>query len=388
MSIINAFAIFVLFVSAILLYKQYAYTGHLAEFAQDPYKTMKKYLSMTPDDLGHAPRPILWIYVPYDYNARNWESWGSRSSFQLNQPYLYLTVKSIIAKCDRSFTICMIDDTSIPKLLPNWRVNMDALSAPISGHMRTLAIARLVHTYGGMVCPISFLCMRDLAPMYAEGTAGGSMFVCENVSRNINSTHREFAPDITFFGAEKGNPKLGEFCEYVTRISGQDFTAQSDFLGNFSRWCKIEAEKGAGVRIIPAESIGRKTATEGAPILIDNLLGRNYIDLDVRKVYGIYIPADEILMRRNYEWFARCSVEQVVASDTILGNYLLLAEVPAGRQDEPMFLEPMTGGSGGRKKATPRPPWIGFWRTPLVSLYGQKPNFLGDNLLKYGTWVD
>jgi hypothetical protein len=25
--------------------------------------------------------------------------------------------------------------------------------------------------------------------------------------------------------------------------------------------------------------------------------------------------------------------------------------------------------------------WVGFWKTPNVSLYGQKPNFLGDNVL-------
>jgi len=382
MSIINAFILFILLIGAIILINQYRATGHLADLTADPYKTMKKYLTLTPDDLGQSSRPILWIYVPYDYNARNWESWGSRSSYRLNQPYLYLTVKSIIAHCDKSFTICMIDDASIPKLLPDWRINMDAISAPIVGHMRTLALSKLIYTYGGMICPISFLCMRDLAPLYNEGIVGGAMFVCENVSRNINSTHREFAPDITFFGAERGNPKLGAFCEYITRVSGQDFTAQSDFLGNFSRWCKIESEKGQRVRIIPAEMIGRKTQTEGAPILIEHMLGRNYINLDINRVFGIYIPADEILARRNYEWFARCSPEQVVASDTILGNYFLLAQVPTGRQDEPMFLEPMTG------RQRQRPNWIGFWRTPLVSLYGQKPNFLGDNLLKYQTWTN
>ena len=39
--------------------------------------------------------PIIWIYVPHNYNARNWLSFGSRSSYDTNEPYMNLTIKSI-----------------------------------------------------------------------------------------------------------------------------------------------------------------------------------------------------------------------------------------------------------------------------------------------------
>ena len=70
------------------------------------------------DTLGKSKKPILWIHVPYEYNSRNWLSFGSRSAFDLNQPYLYLTVKTIIKNCDESFKIVMIDDGSFEKLIP------------------------------------------------------------------------------------------------------------------------------------------------------------------------------------------------------------------------------------------------------------------------------
>jgi len=38
----------------------------------------------------------------------------------------------------------------------------------------------------------------------------------------------------------------------------------------------------------------------------------------------LYIPADEILKRNNYNWFARLSAKQALDSDTTIGKYLLI----------------------------------------------------------------
>jgi hypothetical protein len=42
-------------------------------------------------------------------------------------------------------------------------------------------------------------------------------------------------------------------------------------------------------------------------------------------IKGLYIPADEILKRTAFQWFARLSAKQALASDTIIGKYLLIA---------------------------------------------------------------
>ena len=110
------------------------------------YEGIQKYLSGDYTDLdnGRIKKPIIWIFLDYDYNSRNWLSFGSRSSYDLNQPYLYLTVKSIISKCDKSFTICIIDDSSFKKLIPGWNINMTSISDPIFSNMRTLGLTKLL----------------------------------------------------------------------------------------------------------------------------------------------------------------------------------------------------------------------------------------------------
>jgi len=65
------------------------------EREENKYKTeaIQNYLL---DDvtLGKSKNPILWIHVPYDYNSRNWLSFGSRSSFELNQDHLINILES------------------------------------------------------------------------------------------------------------------------------------------------------------------------------------------------------------------------------------------------------------------------------------------------------
>ena len=143
----------------------------IREEDKEDYDNIQKYL-LNDNDLDSSKKPILWIHIPYEYNSRNWLSFGSRSSLDLNQPYLYLTMKSIIDKCSESFRVCIIDDKSFDKLIPNWNINMSRFGNPVSCKIRTLAMTQLLQKYGGLVVPPSFLCFQDLITMYEKGTYG------------------------------------------------------------------------------------------------------------------------------------------------------------------------------------------------------------------------
>jgi hypothetical protein len=96
-------------------------------------------------------------------------------------------------------------------------------------------------------------------------------------------------------------------------------------------------------------------------------MSNNYLDL-YKGTNGILIPSNELLNRLSFGWFVRMSPRQVLESDTIIGNYLLLS---IGPEDKQGILEPLEV----------KPGWVGFWKTPnYPGLYGLKPNFLGDNL--------
>jgi len=368
-SFTNLFILFLILIVVGFLYKRFE-DKRIREENKDSYEAIQKYLL---DDvtLGKSKNPILWIHVPYEYNSRKWLSFGSRSSFELNQPYLYLTVKSIIKQCDDSFTICIIDDSSFQRLIPGWNIDMTRISDPVLSNMRTLGLMKLLYIYGGMICPLSFVCIKNLNGLYNKGIRGEKMFLCETTDRNVTSTDFNYYPNLSFCGAPKECETVLELCDFIQRISSEDYTAASVFLGDFDRWANSRIRSGK-INLIDGIEIGTKTMEE-TPILIDHLMSNHYLEL-YPGTYGILIPANEILNRTNYQWFARMSAKQVMKSDTIIGNYILLANSPEQGILEPY--EPLVNKEIKNK-------FVGFWRTPdYPGLYGLKPNFLGDNLYK------
>ena len=370
-SLTNLFILFFILIVLGFLYRRFE-DKRMKEENNENYEAIQKYLL---DDvtLAKSKKPILWIHVPYEYNSRNWLSFGSRSSFNLNQPYLYLTVKSIITQCDNSFTVCIFDDNAFHRLIPGWDINMTSISDPILANMRTLGFMKLLYIYGGLMCPISFLCMKDLSGLYYKGTRSKKMFVCETTDRNITSTDFDYYPSITFCGAPKECETVKMACDFIQRTMSTDYTAESKFLGSFDRWCQKRIQS-REINMIDGVEIGTKTIDE-KPILIDDLMSNQYLNL-YKGTYGILIPADEVLKRKNYEWFARLSAKQVMQSNTIIGSYLLLANAPDAKGG---ILEPYE--TIANKEVEDK--FVGFWKTPdFPGLYGLKPNFLGDNLIK------
>ena len=368
-SFTNLFILFFILIVLGVLYKRFE-DKMAREESSDIYESIQKYL-LDDETLGKSKKPILWIHVPYEYNSRNWLSFGSRSSFDLNQPYLYLTVRSIIKNCDKSFTICIIDDTSFKKLIPGWNINMTSISDPILSNMRMLGMMKLLYIYGGIQCPISFLCLKDLNELYIKGTRGEKMFVCETVDRNVTSTDVDFYPNLSFCGAPKECETVRELCNFIQRTASHDYTADTKFLGEYDKWSKEGIHSGK-INMIEGVEIGTKTVDE-KQIIVDDLMSNNYLDL-YQGTYGILIPSEEILNRKKFEWFARMSPKQVMESDTIIGNYILLSQTDEKGILEPM--EPITNKAVENR-------FVGFWKTPgYPGLYGLKPNFLGDNLDK------
>jgi hypothetical protein len=353
-----------------ILYKRFEYKQSIEENTYN-HEAIQNYL-LDETTLAKSKKPILWIHVPYEYNSRRWLSFGSRSSFDLNQPYLYLTVKSIIQQCEQSFTICIIDDNSFKKLIPNWRIDMTKISNPILDNTRKLGLMKLLYIYGGLICPISFLCIQDLNGLYNKGTNGNKMFLCETVDRNITSTTFDYYPNLSFCGSPKENDILLQLIEFMQRIISSDYTAESVFLGDFNRWCEKRI-KSNQINFIDGIEIGTKTIDE-KPVLIENLMSNYYINL-YRNLYGILIPNEELISRRKYEWFTRLSEQQVLESNTIIGNYILVTLGEGGNH----ILEPLEQTRNNQIENR----FVGFWKTPIYpDLYGLKPNYLGNNLIK------
>ena len=311
---------FVITIALGILYDKYKLYEQ-RETQVESYDVVRKFL-LNDDGLGKSKKPIIWIHTTYDINSRNWLDFYSRNSRDLNQPYIYLSIKTIVDKCGKDANICLIDDSSFQKLIPNWNIDVNMLADPIKSKIRELALARLLHFYGGYLVPNSFICFQDLTNYFNMLSSNNKMFVGELVDRNSTSTYVNFFPNTKFMGCQKDCPTMKDYCSYLETLVSHDFTDESNFLGSSNKWINQMVQQGQ-VNVIPASLIGAKDAN-GEPVGIEKLISCCYLELD-KNALGLYVPADELLKRNMFNWFVRLSPRQVLGSDTILGKYLLLA---------------------------------------------------------------
>jgi len=319
MTIINSIAIAIMSIFIGILYNKYRYKYGIGEDF-DQYKLIKKYL-LEDSSLSNTKKPLLWIHLNYNKNSRKWESFYSRTSTDLNQPYQYLTINSIINHCGKSFNIVIIDDNTFTNIIPGWSHDMSLVPYPIKNYLRELAMAKILYSYGGMIVPSSFICTKNLIDVYNKYYKNGP-FIGEFVNKNItNQMGSQFCVNTKFMGSLKENPHILSLINYIEVLLSTDYTDESEFNGNISEKCQkmIESRK---IIKIDGGIIGTKNI-DNKPVMIDELMGDSFIEF-MPSCYGIYIPAYEILMRTNFEWFARMNTEQVLSSNTNIGKLLLI----------------------------------------------------------------
>jgi hypothetical protein len=333
------------------------------------YHDLQKYLlgELTIATLGSIHKPILWIYVPTEYNSRKWESFGSRSSFNLNQPYLYMTTQNIINKCMHSFHVMIIDDTSFAKLLPEWKYHPSNLTPSI----RQLGFLEILYMYGGMITPISLLCFTDLIEMYHIGTNVAKMFVGENINYT-NYENRHFIPDIGLMGAYKRNPTVLMLARYIRDhiLTGFDYTAASV---NKITELVISEIKTKNINLIPGTALGVCTDTN-KPIRLEALMSFNEIPVTKHTIYGLWIPHEQLLKRNTYNWFTRLSEYQIRQSKLAICKYISTPTVSNIHSCSEV------GYSVAKDPIIPctRNSFVTKWNTPLYKgMYGPKPIYLG-----------
>jgi hypothetical protein len=291
--------------------------------SNNEYELIKKYL-LNDSPLYGFNKPKLWIHSKYEINARKWKSFQSRNSNDLNQPYIHLTMNTIINHCGNDFNICLIDDDTFSKLIPGWDIDLATIAEPHKSQYRLLGMMELIYYYGGMTLPNSFLCMKNLKELYNKCIAEGKPFICENVNHTTNLAQEKqkllFIPDVNIIGAPKNDSIILEMVEDMKQmyVNGH-FTNENEFLGKISHWCKHKINMGS-MGLIGGEYIGVKTQKR-RPILLENLMEEEFLDI-IPGAFGIYIPREELLRRTKYQWFAVLSAEEIFKTNAIIVKYL------------------------------------------------------------------
>ena len=99
MNYLNYIASLIILIGVGILYDKHKEKFDL-DYDARQYEFIKKYL-LQDSTLANSKKPLLWIHMNYSKNSRFWQSFYSRNSNDLNQPYQYLTLSSIINHCGK-----------------------------------------------------------------------------------------------------------------------------------------------------------------------------------------------------------------------------------------------------------------------------------------------
>jgi hypothetical protein len=399
----------------VLLYNSYETKKLRANEDDNQYSFIQKYLlGRDDDDVAHKiksmKKPIIWIYIDYDYNSRNWLNFGSRSSYDLNIPFIFLSVKSIIQHCGDDFNICLIDCNSFYKLIPNWKLDINKTASPVKDYIVQLGLCRLLYMYGGINVPCSFICTKSLKSIWDANecfafqsnkmhldavspyidninfngsldsiTAINSSIGGQNFSQNYavggEAETNKHSVLIGFMGCRKKNACMNDFIDFIELNISIDYTAENKFLMKYSNWLLEQADK-KRIKILDGKLIG-VCDIEDNPVEIDDLLGFDYIDIYPNK-YGLYVPIGDILKRTKYEYFTRMSALQILESHMIISKYIISSLGSAIDLNREEYKNEKEFNKKIRNK------YVGFWTVPTstVPVYGLKPQPFGGYIIK------
>jgi hypothetical protein len=317
MNIVNYVLAFIAVTTIGMLYDKYSKKFYPDE-ELDKYNLVRKYLLNESDSL--TGKPFIWIHTKYNINARNWSSFKSRNTLNLNQPYKNLCIKSVMKNCGNSFKICLIDDSSFDKLIPGWSIRMDNLPEPIKNNIRVLAISKILYNYGGITLPNSTIARKDLKTVYNKMLSHNDMFVGELKNKTKTNSYKRLFTSQKVMGCLKNSENMRKLIEYLEILISTDNTDESKFEGDINRKL-YELVTNNKCSLLDSKILGNSTRTNNV-IQVEDLMSESGIEFD-ESLCLIVLPGDEILSRSKYQWFIRLNENQVLEANTQISKHLL-----------------------------------------------------------------
>jgi hypothetical protein len=260
------------------------------------YDLVSKYLIKGKPD---TTKPILWIYIPEDNNARSWKNWGSRNTKDINIPYIQWTIESIIQKAGDDFNIYFLQNDSFSLLLPNWNIQLEKLADPEKEHMTQFALLQVLYKYGGVLTPMSFIALRPIIELYNYGMTNNDMFFVQ--------------PSSFFLGCTSE-------CKQMERILQE---LQQLFSSHHTEYTKVKYHDilYRNTIQIPEQLLGTRDIHNNE-IHLDMMMKEEPIALH-KDIFGLVIPTKKILRSTKYQWFAYLHTQDVLLVDNSFSKLLV-----------------------------------------------------------------
>lgn len=243
----------------------------------------------------------IWIYMEFDKNSRLWDSFGSRTSTKLNLSYINLCIKSIIDVCAQNYDIIIFSDIDINEILEE-DFDYTKLSGNLLEKYRHISLMKILNKYGGVMVPPSLFLKKNISCIDNENV----WYVCD-INNIDNSSIVKRLTSSCFTGSPADNVHLKKYIEHLYKDMDDNFN-ENYFVVN-------------RIPYIDGAIIGTKDA-KGKGILLENLMSTEPIHYSGNNI-GLYMPHNQLVKRKIYNWFCKMSEEQVLNTNCNFSYYML-----------------------------------------------------------------
>ncbi len=261
------------------------------------------------DNLRDSKRRKLWIHIPFEKNARKWVNFGSRNSYELNLPYMTLCIKSIVDTCSEKYDIIIYDDTNIHDILTDMDIDLSKISGSLLEKYREICRMKILYEYGGIMLPPSLYLHESISKIDTEDT----WYVIDSYNYQSDAL-KTMLPSTIVTGSNEKNKHLKKYIQYLEEIALKDFGESSiHYSANYFLQNNIPILDGALIGL-------RDSANQ--PITLDQLMSSKELHLRSDAI-GLYMPHEELLHRKSYQWYCYLSEKEVLDAHVAFSYYAL-----------------------------------------------------------------
>lgn len=270
-------------------------------------------------NLSHLSKPKIFIHLPIEKNSRVWESFGSRSSINMNISIAYICVKSIIETCGSKYDVILFDNNNVYDILQTYGVNDEITSYDpnmLNNEQLQLwqdyAKAKILYEFGGTMMSPYFYFRQCPSREFLQSRKFRVTYYANEGLKNTNE--RFVASEKHYMVSGKHNSDLQLYLVYLKEI-----------FENFNKYESQQYEKvykhlekldNISPQLIATQNL------DGNEIFYDDWLSANK-DLKIDPAhFGIYINVDMLKRNSKNAWFIKQSEEQVRNSHNNLAFYL------------------------------------------------------------------
>lgn len=261
------------------------------------------------NNLRESKKRKLWIHIPFEKNARNWESFGSRNTYNLNLPYMTLCIKSIVDHCSEYYDIIIYDDTNMNEILKDTEIDLSKISGSLLEKYREICKMKILYEYGGIMLPPSLFLRKSLSGMDNEDV----WYVIDSYNYQSDNL-KTMLPSTIVSASDKKNKHLKKYIDHLEEIALKDFGESSiHYSANYFLVNNVPILDGA---IIGLQDTNNK------PVTLDKLMSSK--DLNLRSdTLGLYMPHEELLRRKTYQWYCYLNEKDVLEAQVAFSYFML-----------------------------------------------------------------